>query len=101
VREEKDGRHICPLQLQVIERGLELWSNPRDLVFDPFAGIGSTGHVALGMGRTFLGIELKHAYFKQAVANCRKAQERGGQLDLFSGQEVEEDTPFVMEEGLT
>lgn len=72
-RDEKDERHICPLQLQVIQRGLELWTNPNDIVFSPFAGIGSEGYVALENGRSFVGIELKDSYFKQAAANLEIA----------------------------
>ena len=72
-RDEKDERHICPLQLQVIQRGLELWTNPNDIVFSPFAGIGSEGYVALENGRRFVGIELKDSYFKQASANLEIA----------------------------
>ena len=68
-RDEKDERHICPLQLEVIRRTLLIWSNPRDLVFSPFAGIGSEGYVALQHGRRFVGVELKPSYWKQAVAN--------------------------------
>jgi superfamily II DNA or RNA helicase len=73
-REHEDERHICPLQLQVIERALELWTNPKDLVLSPFAGIGSEGYVATAMGRRFLGFELKESYFKQAVLNLRSAR---------------------------
>jgi DNA modification methylase len=73
-REEKDERHIAPLQLQVIERCLELWSNPNDIVLSPFAGIGSEGYRALEMGRQFIGIELKESYYKQAVMNLRSAK---------------------------
>lgn len=72
-REEDDERHICPLQLQVIRRAVELWSNPGDEVFSPFAGIGSEGYVAIEQGRRFLGIELKQSYFQQAVSNLRIA----------------------------
>lgn len=68
-REEDDTRHICPLQLDVIERCLKLWSNPGDVVLSPFAGIGSEGAVALTMGRRFVGVELKKAYFDVAVSN--------------------------------
>lgn len=68
-REEDDERHICPLQLGVIERAMHLWSNRGDLVLSPFMGIGSEGHVALKMGRRFVGFELKQSYFNQAVAN--------------------------------
>lgn len=72
-REDKDEKHICPLQLEVIKRCIELWSNPNDIVLDPFAGIGSTPYVALRMGRRGLGIELKQSYYKQAVKNCNEA----------------------------
>lgn len=73
-RENEDERHICPLQLQVIQRALEIWTNPDDLVLDPFAGIGSTGYQALQMGRKFLGVELKGSYYEQAVRNLRSAE---------------------------
>lgn len=72
-REDKDEKHICPLQLEVIKRCIELWSNPNDIVLDPFAGIGSTPYVALRMGRRGLGIELKESYYNQAAKNCNEA----------------------------
>jgi DNA modification methylase len=72
-REDKDERHICPLQLQVIERGINLWSNPGDVVYDPFGGIGSTGYVALKQGRKTIMSELKESYYKQNVLNCESA----------------------------
>lgn len=81
-REHEDERHICPLQLQVIERGIELWTNPGDLVLSPFAGIGSEGYVAIQMGRKFYGVELKESYFKQAVLNLQAARLK--QRGLFS-----------------
>lgn len=68
-REQDDERHICPLQLDVIERGIALWSNPGDVVLSPFAGIGSEGYIAVKMGRKFVGVELKESYYRQAVAN--------------------------------
>lgn len=71
---EKDSeRHICPLQLDVIERAVELWSNPNDLVFSPFTGIGSEGYVSLQMGRRFVGAELKKSYFDIACTNLNDA----------------------------
>lgn len=70
-REEQDERHVCPLQLEVIERAIDLWSNPGDVVLTPFLGIGSEAYVALQKGRKAIGIELKESYFKQAVANCK------------------------------
>lgn len=80
-REEKDERHICPLQLPVIERCIELWSNPGDVVLDPFDGIGSTGYQALKMGRKHIGVELKKSYFDLAVENCKQAELEAKQSD--------------------
>jgi hypothetical protein len=73
-REHNDERHICPLQLQVIQRALELWSNSNDVVFSPFAGIGSEGYQSIKMGRKFVGVELKESYFKQACLNLKAAE---------------------------
>lgn len=81
-REEKDERHICPLQLEVIRRGIELWTNPGDIVLDPFTGIGSTEYVALRSGRRTIGCELKPSYYKQAVANCIAALQEDVLTDL-------------------
>lgn len=72
-RDEKDEKHICPLQLDVIERCIRLWTNPDDIVLDPFAGIGSVPYQAVLMGRRGLGIELKDSYFNQAVINMNGA----------------------------
>lgn len=69
-REEKDERHICPLQLGVIRRGINLWTNKGDVVLTPFLGIGSEAVVALQHGRKAIGIELKPSYYEQAVKNC-------------------------------
>ena len=74
-RENEDERHICPLQLPVIERGIELWSNPGDVVMDPFNGIGSTGYKALLMGRKYVGVELKESYYNVSVSNLKQAEE--------------------------
>jgi DNA modification methylase len=79
-RDNQDERHICPLQLDVIERAVILWSNPGDLVFSPFAGIGSEGYKSLQLGRRFVGAELKESYFEQACANLENAKR---QSDLF------------------
>lgn len=73
-RDHDDERHICPLQLEVIRRGVMLWSNPGDVVLSPFAGIGSEGHVAVQMGRKFVGAELKASYYQQAVRNLAAAK---------------------------
>jgi DNA modification methylase len=81
-REHDDERHICPLQLEVIRRGVMLWTNPDDIVLSPFMGIGSEGYVSLEMGRRFVGVELKDSYFKQAAANLEAATRKT--LDLFS-----------------
>ena len=75
-REQADERHICPLQLDVIERAIELWSNPDDLVFSPFTGIGSEGYGALSLGRKFVGSELKKSYAEQACANLRNLKQQ-------------------------
>ena len=82
-RENEDERHICPLQLEVIRRGLKLWSKKGDTVLSPFMGIGSEGYCAIEMGRRFVGAELKASYYKQALANLRAVSERGAQADLF------------------
>jgi DNA modification methylase len=81
-REHDDERHICPLQLEVIRRGVDLWTNPGDVVLSPFAGIGSEGHVSLQMGRKFIGIELKESYYQQAARNLQAALRING--DLFA-----------------
>lgn len=76
-RESDDERHLCPLQLGVCERAIKLWSAPGDLVFDPFAGIGSVGHEAIRLSRRFLGFELKRSYAETAVkilASCKPPQ---------------------------
>ena len=74
-KEEHDERHICPLQLPVIERCVELWSNPDDIILDPFDGIGSTGYQSILMGRRHIGVELKESYYKLAVENCDMAEQ--------------------------
>lgn len=79
---EKDEKHICPLQLDTIERCIELWSNKGDIVFSPFAGIGSEGFVSLEKKRKFIGIELKSNYFDQAKKNLKRA-ERNKTKTLF------------------
>lgn len=82
-REHDDERHICPLQLEVIRRGIDLWTNPGDVVLSPFMGIGSEGYVALEMGRRFVGVELKASYYGQASRNLENALSQG---TLFSGE---------------
>jgi len=65
-RDTEDEKHLCPLQLGVIERAVKLWSNPGDIIFSPFMGIGSEGYQSILLGRQFIGIELKQSYFEQA-----------------------------------
>ena len=89
-RDEKDERHICPLQLEVIQRCIELWTNPGDIVLDPFAGIGSVPYVAVTMGRRGIGVELKESYYKQAKNNLDIAV-KGDVMDCPVGQMSIED----------
>ena len=85
-RGEEDERHICPLQLDVIDRCLRLYSNPGDLVLDPFNGIGSTGYQALKMGRKYLGIELKPEYARQAAKFLEEAEASQETLETWAAQ---------------
>ena len=80
-REAADERHLCPLQLDVIERALVMWSNAGDTVLSPFMGVGSEGIKSLSMGRRFVGVELKEAYFRRAVKYL-DAEDR--QMGLFA-----------------
>lgn len=84
-REEKDERHICPLQLDVIERAIQLWTLPGDLVYSPFMGIGSEGYISVQRGRKFRGDELKESYWKQACLNLKRAENFAEQDTLFAG----------------
>lgn len=83
-RETDDERHLCPLQLGVIERAVKLWSNPGDLVLSPFAGIGSEGYQSLLLNRKFVGIELKESYWRSAIENLRYAESRSNETTIFS-----------------
>ena len=80
-REHDDERHICPLQLEVIRRGIKLWTNPGDVVLTPFLGIGSEVYTAVEMGRRGIGAELKESYFSQAAKNIASLSQ---QSDMFS-----------------
>lgn len=82
-RDNEDERHICPLQLDVIERAVKLWSAPGDVVLSPFAGIGSEGYVAVRNGRKFIGIELKPSYYRIACKNLEEAVMEASQRTLF------------------
>lgn len=83
-RETDDERHVCPLQLDLIDQAIRLWSNPGDVVLSPFMGIGSEGYGAIKAGRKFIGSELKQAYWKQAVANLSNAEASFSGGDLFT-----------------
>ncbi len=82
-RDAEDERHICPLQLDFIERVIRLWSNPGETVFSPFAGIGSEPYTAIKLGRRGLGIELKPSYWRTAVNNCRDMESTMNMPSLF------------------
>lgn len=81
--EDADERHICPLQLPLIERAVRLWSNPGELVLSPFAGIGSEGYVSVKHGRRFIGCELKPSYWSTAIDNLRRAEQEAAVPSLF------------------
>lgn len=81
-RDSDDERHICPLQLDVIERAIQLWTNPGDVVWSPFMGIGSEGYVSIQTGRRFIGAELKASYFELAKRNMAMAKTI--QQDMFA-----------------
>lgn len=85
-RSEEDERHLCPLQLGVIERCVKLFSNPGDVVMDPFSGIASTGYQSILLGRKYIGFELKPSYYRVGVANLKVAVKRSkaNGLPLFA-----------------
>lgn len=87
-RETDDERHLCPLQLGVIERAIKLWSAPGDVVLSPFTGVGSEGYQAIRFGRRFVGIELKESYFRSAIRNLETAEREKEQPTLFDLMEV-------------
>ena len=82
-RDEKDERHLCPLQLDLIERLVTLWTNAGDTVYSPFMGIGSEGYVAVRQGRRFVGTELKTSYFRQACRYIAEAEANPASGGLF------------------
>lgn len=88
-RDNDDERHLCPLQLPVIERCVRLWSNQGETLLSPFAGIGSEGVGALRQGRRFVGVELKPSYFRVAVENLRRAEYEREQPTLFDEPALE------------
>jgi DNA modification methylase len=90
-RGEDDIKHICPLQLPVIDRLVRLYSNPGEIVFSPFTGIGSEGYKAVQLGRRFYGCELKPEYHAAALRNLARASERGSnQISMFADAEAAE-----------
>lgn len=82
-RHENDERHICPMSLDAISRALTLWSNPGDVVFTPFGGVGSEGYQAIKMNRKAILIELKETYYKQLVKNMTAIENKPKQMELF------------------
>nr|DAU48731.1 MAG TPA: Helicase of the snf2 rad54 family [Caudoviricetes sp.] len=82
-RDEKDEKHICPLQLETIRRCLHLWSNEGETVLSPFGGIGSEGHESLRLKRNFIGVELKPSYFHQMQRNLQRMIDDLNQTTLF------------------
>lgn len=82
-RDPNDTKHICPLQLDTIERLIQLYTNPDDIVLTPFMGVGSESYVALRAGRKSIGIELKDSYYAQAKINVEKAIKEREKLTLF------------------
>ena len=82
-REDQDEKHICPLQLDVIERLITLYSQKGEMILSPFAGIGSEGYTAIRLDRNFTGFELKESYYKQALANLNNACELKKQVSMF------------------
>lgn len=99
-RDEDDERHIAPLQLDLIERCLRLWSLPGDVVLSPFMGIGSEGYVSLQMKRKFIGFELKKSYFDCAVKNLQDAHPAGfsPSINYSKGNSITSDQPSLFQE---
>lgn len=95
---DKDEKHICPLQLDVIARSIDLWTNPGDVVFSPFAGIGSEGDQAVRMRRKFIGVELKPEYFDIAVRNLQDAERAANQVDLFTWANIQKEEAYASKE---
>lgn len=83
-REDKDEKHLCPLQLDLIERAIRLWSNPTDIILSPFMGIGSEGYTALKCDRRFIGVELKKSYYEQAIRNLQQQEAETANGDLLT-----------------
>lgn len=82
-RDGEDEKHICPLQLETIERAIILWSNDGDTILTPFLGIGSEVYEAIKLNRKGIGFELKESYFKEAIKNCKSMEIQANQVSLF------------------
>ena len=89
-KDSEEEKHICPLQLDVIERCLALYSNPGEILLTPFMGVGSEVYCAVRNGRRAVGIELKPSYFRQAKQNIKHAEDQSEQLEIFDIEEVSE-----------
>lgn len=89
-RNQDDTKHLCPLQLDLIERCIRLWSNPSETVFDPFAGVGSVPYVAVKLGRFGFGIELNPNYYRTALLNLANAERSKAQRSLWDYQREQE-----------
>ena len=101
-RENEEERHVCPLQLDVIDRALLLWSNPGDVVLTPYLGVGSEVYAAVCAGRRGIGIELKETYYRQAVESCATAgTPRAAQAEITELLPPEEMPEDEEEEGVT
>jgi DNA modification methylase len=92
-RSEKDERHVCPLQMDVIHRCCQLWSNEGEVVLSPFAGIGSEGVGSMRIGRKFVGIELKPEYFEVACKNLRAEEYEQSRPTLFNDESDDSEDP--------
>ena len=90
-KDDKDEKHICPLQLDIIDRAVRMWTNENEVVFSPFAGIGSEGYGAIKANRKFIGIELKEKYFEQSITYLNEIDKDSPQLDLFEDSKKKED----------
>jgi DNA modification methylase len=82
-RSNKDEKHLCPMPLNITRRALRMWSNPGDVIYSPFMGVGSEGVVAMAESRKFIGCELNPAYYRQAVKNIEEAEAAGSFGSLF------------------
>jgi len=94
-RDTNDEKHICPLQLETIERCIKMYSNPGEIVLTPFMGIGSEAYMALKFGRRAIGVELKESYFRVAVQNLREIEAQNSMPTLFDLIEAESGIDLV------